>query len=304
MNKILCNFFAAFIANKEKRDSFRRKNIRKKINIEEIYYQTTNITGKFSKIVDEVILNKLIENNRQLNKVYYREKFLCYKNVEKILSLKDKYKGQKCFIIGGSPSLKQLDLTKLNGGDYKIFTVGRGYKLKDFGLLHSDFRVVSDMTGYSEILDELDEDYSDIFFSYCGIDFANNVKELIYFDYFEAPINMDKHYQSDLTRPLFHCDTVIDFALQIATYMGFKDIYFVGVDLDFNKNSGHVYKSSAGENERQISHSKNSNLFMLSSFEFAAKYLKDKGINLYNASPSGILNCMPRVNYNDLFNNN
>lgn len=287
MNKTLCNLVCSFIYDKNKRDCFRKKHIKKDNNI--FVCDNTDI------------INRLENQNILLNEVYNRQKFLSYHNIEKILLLKNKYNGQKCFIIGGSPSLKQLDLTKLNDSEYKVFTVGRGYKLKDNGLLHSDFHIISDIYGYNEIIEELDENYSNIYFSYCGINFINNVRELIYFDYFKTPINMDKHYQEDLTKPLFHCETVIDFALQIATYIGFKEIYFIGVDLDFDKNTGHIYKSTCGENERQKSHSKNNNLFMLSSFEFATKYLKEKNVNLYNASPSGILNCMPRVKYNELF---
>lgn len=287
MNKILCNLICAFIPNKKSRNHFRKKHS-KKIN-----------NSVFEQIVD--VANKMESYSLLLNDIYNKQKFLSCHNINKILSLKDKHKGEKCFIIGGSPSLKELDLTKLNNSEYKIFTVGRGYKLKDNGLSHSDFHVFSDIDGYNEIIDEIDESFADIFFSYCGINFINNVKNLIYFNFFQTPINMDKHYQDDLTQPLFHCETVINFVLQIATYMGFKDIYFIGVDLDFNKNLGHIYKSNDGEEERQISHSKNRNLFMLSSFEYAVPFLKEKGINLFNASPSGILDCMPRVKYQDLF---
>lgn len=288
MNKIFCNILSALIFSKEKRHNFRQKHIlNKSFFFDELY--------KKIEFLEQ-------QNSNILLDIKKTQKFLSYHNIEKILSLKDKYKDQKCFIIGGSPSLKQLDLSKLNNSEYKVFTVGRGYKLKDSGLLHSNFHIISDIAGYSEIIDELDENYADIFFTYAGIEFANNVKDLIYFDYFENPINMDKHYQDDLTKKLFHCETVIDYALQIATYMGFKDIYFIGVDLDFNKNVGHIYKSTKGEKERQKSHSQNKNLFMLSSFVFATQYLKAKNINLYNASPSGILDCMSRVKYDELFN--
>ena len=33
--------------------------------------------------------------------------------IEKLGALKDKHKGERCFIIGNGPSLKQTDLTKL-----------------------------------------------------------------------------------------------------------------------------------------------------------------------------------------------
>lgn len=281
MNNLLCNLICIFIPKKKLRDQFRRK------------YKNKNKNENKNENSDKIV--------EILNNIYARQKFLSYQNTKKILLLKNKYKKQKCFIIGGSPSLKQLDLKKLNNSEYKIFTVGKGYKLKDYGLIKSDFHVFSDTQGYLEAADEIDEKYSDIFFSHCRINFLNNVENLIYFDCFKTPINMNKHYQEDLTQPLFHCETVINCALQIATYMGFKDIYFIGVDLDFDKNSGHIYKSTDGENKRQIEHSQKNSLFMLSSFEYATPFLNNKGINLYNASPSGILNCMPRIKYDDLF---
>lgn len=287
MNKTICHILAAFICDKEKRHNFREKH--KNISIKELYNRLE-------------FLEK--ENSNILLDIKKTQKFLSYHNIEKILSLKDKYKDQKCFIIGGSPSLKQLDLSKLNNSEYKVFTVNKGYKLRELGLLHSDFHCIIDNSCYQEVIDELSNDFFSLLFILSEIDFINYDKDVIFFDriFYENKINMTNCYQDNLLWPLFDCATVIGTALQIATYMGFKDIYFIGVDLDFNQNIGYVYKSTKDEQDRQLTISKTTNHIMLDGLTYATKYLKAKNINLYNASPSGILDCMPRVKYDELFN--
>ena len=268
----------------------------------------SKILNLFKNIIEKrkAIKLKKTENKTILRELFARQKFLSYHNIQKIISLKNKYLGEKCFIIGGSPSLNELDLTKLNSGKYKIFTTGKSYKLKDKGLEHSDFHILADPSGYKEIINEFDNNFCDILFSPAGIDIINtDVKELIYFQIVPSKggksITLKDHYQEDLTKSIFDCETVIGFALQIATYLGFKEIYFIGVDLDFQNSKGHAYKSTNGEIQRQQKHSYKNQGIMLDGLEGATKFLETKNIKLYNASPKGILNCMPRVNYDTLF---
>lgn len=221
-------------------------------------------------------------------------------NVQKINNLKNKYQGERCFIIGGSPSLSQLDLSKLE--NEFTFTVGRGYNLKSIGLKKSNFHVMSDYLGYLECFKEIDENFSDIYFTSSDVPFVNKVKEHIIFDF--APLGNNKYkIQEDLTKTLIAGQTVICFALNIAYYLGFKEIIFIGVDLDFENTSGHAYKENDGEAERQKSHSRVCQDIMLECLTSGTKQLQENGLKLYNASPAGRLDCMPRVKYEEILSN-
>lgn len=243
--------------------------------------------------------------NKRLNELrltdYERQnkkKNLTEDNLAKILLLKNKYKGKRCFIIGGSPSLEQLDLTKLT--DEITFSVNRGYKMVDKGLKHTKYHIMADIHSFQDdnIASEIPNDFSDEFLIYGGIDFPDERLKTTYFDFVA---HADYIFQDDLQKPLLTRGTVIIFALQIAYYMGFSDIYLIGVDLDFSKIKGHAYKETVGEIERQSGESVKMQDIMLNSIQDCVGFLTSHGVNIYNASPVGRMDCMPRVKYEELF---
>lgn len=218
-------------------------------------------------------------------------------NKEKLASLRDTYHGKRCFILGNSPSIKTLDLSLL-GNEY-TFTVGRGYKLKDVGLSSSTFHVMSDYVGYTEFRDEIDLNFSRYFFIASTIPFHSIAQNIIYFDYYEPTRIGD--FQGDLTKPLPACQTVVGFVPSIAYYLGFREIIFLGVDLDFTSTAGHAYAQSIREQRSQQTHSKDNRTIMLDGLRGISRELTKKGLKLVNASPAGVLDCMPRVEFSTLF---
>lgn len=227
---------------------------------------------------------------------------LTLENNKKILALKDKYKGKRCFIIGGSPSLKLLDLTKLN--DEYTFTTNRGYLLENQGLKHSNFHVMSDVRTFTvdHVENEINKDFSDLFLIYAGIDFPFDDKVVFYDFKYATSQSLNENFDCDLTKPLLACSSVILLVIQIACYLGFDKVYLIGVDMDYDNNQGHVYAQTEGEAKRQSDdNNQNAINFVLNSIEAAGKNMNKAGKNLYNASPKGIVDCIERVKFEDLF---
>ncbi len=221
-------------------------------------------------------------------------------NGEKILALKNKYAGKRCFIVGSSPSLNLLDLTKLNN-EY-TFTVNRGYMLKEKGLEHSTFHVISDRKTFEDKNSRWEEmeNFSDNLFCYAGMEKPPVHTNTIYFDYKHAQL-LGKPFQENLLEPLAAYESVIHFAIQIAYYLGFSEIYILGVDLDFTKTSGHAYQETDGETKRQLEHSIKSAQMMIKGIGLCGKFLDNHDVWLYNASPQGVVDCIKRVKYEELF---
>ena len=231
----------------------------------------------------------------------FKIQHLTSENAEKILALEDKYKGERCFIIGSSPSLNLLDLTKLNN-EY-TFTVNRGYMLKEKGLKHSTFHVISDTNTFNDEESKWKEmeSFSDVLFCYAGMEKPPVEIETTYFDYIQYQLNKEISFQKDMKKPLIAYQSVIHFAIQIAYYLGFKEIYLLGVDLDFAKNKGHIYQETKEESERQLNHSIKMAQTMFKGINECGNWLKDNNVKLLNASPSGIVDCIERVKYEELF---
>lgn len=219
-------------------------------------------------------------------------------NEAALKALHNAYAGKRCVLIGGAPSLSQLDLSLLTN-EY-TFTVGRGYRLKEKGLKHSSFHVLSDVQGFTEFQNEIDWTFSDMtFFASClPIKTSSN---RLRFAYYRRPLMTDGFFQTDATQPLYRGHTVMVYALQIAYFLGFRDIYFIGVDLDFKHAAGHAYGSSAGEQHRQQTLSVRQQAKMRRALVCAARFLKRRGCRLYNASPAGCLDCVERVSFNEVF---
>lgn len=230
-----------------------------------------------------------------------KSKNLTEKNEKNILKYKNRFVGERCFIVGGSPSLSLLDLTKLK--NEFTFTVNRGYMLQEKGLEHSAFHIISDVNTFNDVgsKSELLDKYTENLFCYAGMHSPKVKCSIYYFDYIRYQLANDVCFQSDLLKPLIAYESVVHYAIQIAYYMGFKNIYLLGVDLDFKNNIGHFYNETDGEKQRQFEHSIKMSSIMLMGIEKCDKFLKSQNVNLMNASPLGIVDCISRVDYKDLF---
>ena len=229
-----------------------------------------------------------------------KEHNLTQANLDKILALKDKHHGQRCFIVGGSPSIKSLDLPKLN--NEITFSVNRGYKNFDDKFTHSTYHVIQDKLLFEEddITNEIPLNKFENLILYAGVNFKKESDKVIYYDYMHMMNFENKDFEPDLTKLLVEGYSVIYTCMQIACYMGFKDIYIIGVDLDFENIKGHSYADTKGEQRRGEKSVLNQHL-MYEYIEKGVKFLNSLNINVYNASPVGHLDCMPRVRYEDLF---
>jgi hypothetical protein len=229
-----------------------------------------------------------------------RKNNLTEENKEKLLSLKNIHKGKRCFIIGTSPSINDLDLTRLN--DEITFTVNRGYNLVERGLTNSNYHIMSDIHTLKDenVAKEIPLSFTNEFLIYGGIDFPIK-KNITYFDFVSNPNTLKQNLKDEITDPFLSCTTVIAYALQFAYFMGFEEVNIIGVDLDFSNIMGHAYSETSGEKERQQDGSVKLAKRMLDGITDISLQMIDKDIKVQNASPSGILNDIPRVVYDSLF---
>ena len=228
------------------------------------------------------------------------------------LSLKDKYKGQRGFVIGNGPSLKLDDLNMLiqevSIASNKIFMI-----FKDTPWRPTVYSIVDDLV-WEKIYDQLPAkklvpvitsqlpaksiphhtakylgNAADLYSSGQGLCFSQNVCEGFYGGYSVTFEN-----------------------LQLAAHMGLNPIYLIGCD--------HYYH---GESEvtpqSQVTEGTQANHFipgyrapgeivnpapikeMTQAYEVAKKYGDEHGIKIYNATRGGHLEAFPRVCFDELF---
>jgi hypothetical protein len=138
---------------------------------------------------------------------------------------------------------------------------------------------------------------------------------LNFFEGFNQPINF--------TRFLPAMSTVVHFAIFLAIYLGFSEIYLLGCDTtgivvqiksSLENNDDNDYSYELSDNEKKRMHTvlaKNglegyarSFWHILMSYRVLYKYCKKRKIALYNCSSQTIIDTVPKINLSDVLSVN
>ena len=235
-----------------------------------------------------------------------------YEN-KRLQSFKNKHSGERCFIIGNGPSLTPGDLEKI--GSEVSLAVNGIYNIFDKTTWRPSYYFIADDKGLEEMHKTIRESIDcPIFYDFNAamrIDDFSLVNEYFFlldgsFEFDPAP-NAKPVFSENPLMPIV-CATVIYNCLQMAAYMGFSEIYMLGID-----NSYPVTLKTNGEimNEDSLVHfyEGNSKAFYIPNIETlnaayssAKEYAQSRGIKIYNATRGGKLEIFERVVFDELFN--
>ena len=184
---------------------------------------------------------RLNRSSISLIKPSLKKYIFCKYSVHRIKKFKNIHEGQQCFIIGTGPSLNKTNLSLLE--DKIVMGVNTLYNgLPKFGI-NCKYYCVSDVVvwknHYRKILDldtvlflsgEAGEDYIAKRTYY-----SNYRKDRIYVIKRKDDSQYLTSISKDITQGAYWGGTVIiDVCLQLAYYMGFKNIYLLGCDCDYS----------------------------------------------------------------------
>lgn len=244
-------------------------------------------------------------------------------DIEEIKFYRNRYKGRRCFVIGNGPSLNKHDLSLL-ANEYSFGVNGIFYKTETSGFVPT-FYVVEDNMVMKENLDRIHEyrplirkffptDYKSLhpkdgktsFFTMNRAFYTKNSP------YFEKP-----QFSTDASKRVFCGQSVTIINLQLAFYMGFTEVYLIGMDFSYKvnqetqevqKNSVHILSKGDDENHFHPEYfGKGKTWKDPKLHNVEASYVKCKevyenhGRRIYNASVGGELEVFERVFYHDLF---
>lgn len=244
------------------------------------------------------------------------------KNRQKMGKFKDAYKGKRCFVIGNGPSLRAEDLDRIK--DEYSFASNRIYEI----YRRTDWRPTFYCNQDEEVLLSMGDNLYDAvaqsqasFFrltSYCKL--GNNVSKLhnptfvpiLYILYKDNSFEFSK--KAD--RFLGDCSTVTYMAIQLAAFMGFSEIYLLGVDnsYPFQINldgtlqvndlnlAAHFYETADGNlGERgSVGHRSHYDYVTFGYRSAEAFSRKDGSFRIYNATRGGRLEEFERVNFDEV----
>ena len=242
-------------------------------------------------------------------------KMISYKNstdVKILRSWKDKYKGQRCFIVGNGPSLNIYDLEKLKGE--VTFAFNRIYYIFDKTDWRPTFYSSVDLKLIKNSLQEI----NNLNFKYKFLplvlknDYGINAEGAIYINQTYKKDNKElPRFSEDITKCIEGGNTVTYTAIQMAVYMGFKKIYLIGVDhncsRNINKNGNLIKNKNIKDYFCEEYNKDNDRLYIpkinLSTLAYikAEEYSQNSDFKIYNATRGGKLEVFERVDFDELF---
>lgn len=234
-----------------------------------------------------------------------------YKKYEELEKMKDIHKGERCFIIATGPSLRWEDLNKLKKEvTFSLNSLYRGYSLSDF---RPDYYFIGDR----DVL--IDFDKTDIKLSELAkkavflndmIKRTDNKVLPTPIDYLDHWFNYgNKHYNyyrnlkfsDNIVWGLYDKWTATTCLIEIAIYMGCKEIYLMGVDCNYSLKNLHFtkteYEKFASAPNKNLETAAVQQLSNIIGYEFVNREAKKRGVKIYNATRGGSLEVFERVDF-------
>lgn len=225
---------------------------------------------------------------------------------EFLKSLKNTHVGERCFIVATGPSLTMEDLHTLK--ENKVFCLGMNSCVLALDKTDwvPDLLGVEDEYVYAKIEKALEDASHDKLKDKILI--SDNVEQ--FFDsakqYHIFPQSILDHksdfdrigkikFSDDCYNIVYDAYTITFSMMQIAVYMGFKEICLIGCDCNYEKNKEHFIEHGVKDpyapqlGERFI--------YVHGKFK---EYADKKGIKVYNCTRGGMLEVYPRKSLEDV----
>lgn len=226
-------------------------------------------------------------------------------SIQRLASLKDTHRGQRGFIIGNGPSLKQTDLSRLRN-EY-TFGMNRFYMaFPELGFTTTYYLSINSL-----VIEQCAADLRALpiptFLSWRSRSLVEPGEETI----FLHTTYTGPKFSTDARGRLWEGATVTYVALQLAFYMGFQEVILIGVDHSFatqgkpnttvvsqGDDPNHFHPGYFGKGFRwQLPDLETSER----AYVLAREAYQQAGRRVLDATVGGMLTVFPKADYNSLF---
>ena len=237
------------------------------------------------------------------NALNYLYGTLLFSSRNRLRSLRNMHSG-RCFIIGNGPSLKNSDLRRLMELGETTFACNSLIKLFDEIPFHPTYYFAQDN---KIILDNKKE-----IAGYKGIRFVKahyakryHIEGVTYYNMLfpQNPIG----FSSDIHKVVYSGQTVTYSMIQFAAYMGFKEIYLIGVDCNYSSGNSVITQESYfdprlfNSGRSYAAPEVDTNLL---AYARAREVCDRQGVRIYNATRGGKLEIFERAELDRILDNN
>ncbi len=218
---------------------------------------------------------------------------------KRLRSCKNSHSG-RCFIIGNGPSLRNSDLKRLMELGEVTFTCNSLIRLFNEIPFTPTYYFAQDN---KIILDNKEEiaRYSGTRFLKAHYAGRYHIKGVTYYNMLYNPTG----FSNDISKVVYSGQTVTYSMIQFAAYMGFKEIYLIGVDCNYSSGNDVITQESYfdprlfNSNRNYAAPEVDTNLL---AYACARRECDRQGIKIYNATRGGKLEIFERANLDKILN--
>ncbi len=241
---------------------------------------------------------------RRINKIFkYYNLTKYHRRMKKIYN---SHLGESCFVIGNGPSLTADDLNTLIDNNIDSFAANRIYKIFPQTKWRPTYYVNSDWSLIRDVLEEVNLIPAKIrFFPVHHLYQKSFRKTIGNKTVFNMKYSEDTAFRLDCTDSIKGVGTVTIEAIQLAAHMGYRNIYLLGVDHNFDNiidKSGKTVVNKDVKNyfvddyDTDISNKVVHNLGNTTrKYYEAQKFYAEHGVNIYNSTRTTKLEAFPKT---------
>lgn len=274
------------------------------------FKEFTNLHEKFriviavSKKWEHEIENQLI--NAGYNNLYRLEdayKELKYKSNSNLKKYENMYRGKRCFIIGTGPSLTIDDLETLKKNGEITFASNKIFKVFEHTNWRPNLYCVIDKLVLQQYEDEIRNVDAKHKLIASGVITENTDENIDFFKLVHIPFTEEDfpEFSECPDRYVVEGFTVTYAMIQWALFMGFKEIYLLGIDFDYgSKECGYKHFCANYDKPGEIVNEPRLGKCLMA-YKKADIVAKAHDVEIYNASRGGKLDVYTRCSFDKLF---
>lgn len=235
-----------------------------------------------------------------------------HKRQRALRDLKNIHRGERCFIVATGPSLRVEDLERLKGEiTFGVNSIFKIYEQTDW---RPTYYALCDRKVFDQLLDSgnnLDFDHfslkKTILTDRVRIKRLKNLPNedrtiyvpFSYLNHLNTAIHVDQKYSTNPLWGLYNAQTVTNFAINMAQYMGFSEIYLLGVDFNYTTGAHHFDGSTCDYMLDEVIKQRTLDN-TLDCYKMVYENTKKAGISVINVSRGSKLRVFPIANFDEL----
>lgn len=231
-------------------------------------------------------------------------------NRDRLNRFRDRHSGERCFVIANGPSLGAMDLRALGG--VPTISMNRAYLLyEQWGFVPSYYVCINEL-----VLEQFAEDIARLpmprFVNFNRRHLFAGMEEDDGQMYLRLGLNLQDRFSGDVTQPISSGGTVTFACLQLAYFMGFKEVVLIGLDHNFVEkgvpNTTEIRHSERDESHCHPDYFPKGIKWQLPdlyrselAYALARQAFERDGRRILDATVDGKCNVFPKVDFDSLF---